>query len=284
MALNEQSIKCILDLNLSSVKTFVQLMFDSVRSEVKDLREENLELRKSLEFTQNEMEKVKSELVQLKQDNGNNSFSQNLFDNVSDRVRALEDGSRVENIRITGLPELPSENSEQTQHKVQKLISEKLELNNIGIISAFRAGKNPPESSSQNPRPIIAKLSSVTNKIACFKSSNRLKGTSIFISEDVSKATMDIRSKKFHILKQKREEGFIAYFSGTDIVTKMRRNTQQTGHSSTSNASPHLTNSLSATATNSQTSGHDSTSNVNVDIQLRNQRKYKNNLFFVLSK
>ena len=58
MALNEQSIKCILDLNLSSVKTFVQLMFDSVRSEVKELRDENLELRKSLEFTQNEMEKV----------------------------------------------------------------------------------------------------------------------------------------------------------------------------------------------------------------------------------
>ena len=130
---------------------------------------------------------------------------------------------------------------------------------NRHYVSAFRSGKNPPESSSQNPRPIIAKLPSVTNKIACFKSSNRLKGTSIVISENISKATMDIRSKKFHIPNQKIEEGFIAYFPGTDIVTKTRRNTQHTCHSSISIASPHVTNSLSATATNSQTSGHDST-------------------------
>ena len=81
-----------------------------------ELREQNLELSKSLEFTQSEMENVKSELVQLKQDNGKNSLSWNLFDNVSERVRALEDGSRVENIYINGFPELPNENSEQTQN------------------------------------------------------------------------------------------------------------------------------------------------------------------------
>ena len=40
-SLNEQSVKCIFDLNLSYVLTFVQLMFEiDVRSEVKELREQ----------------------------------------------------------------------------------------------------------------------------------------------------------------------------------------------------------------------------------------------------
>ena len=65
-----------------------------------------------------------------------------------ERIRILEDGSRRKNIRITGLAELSHENSEQTQHKVQKLISENLQLKNVIITNAFRVGKQP----SQTPR------------------------------------------------------------------------------------------------------------------------------------
>ena len=67
------------------------------------------------------------------------------------RIRILEDGSRHKNIRITDLAELSHENSEQTQHKVDKLISENLQFKSVNISSTFRVGKHPPENPTLLP-------------------------------------------------------------------------------------------------------------------------------------
>ena len=48
-AIDEKLLRSLLDQNLSSMKTFVQLTFNEFRSEMKELREENRELRISLE-------------------------------------------------------------------------------------------------------------------------------------------------------------------------------------------------------------------------------------------
>ena len=77
---------------------------------------------------------MKSEITQLKTSSDRNSDFQLKFDGLAERVRCLEDGARVKNHRITGQP---NQDSEQTQHKVEKLISEKLPLENIEISSAF---------------------------------------------------------------------------------------------------------------------------------------------------
>ena len=90
------------------------------------------------------------------------------------------------------------------------------------IKSAFRIGNYDPQN-SRGPRPIIAELSSVKDKITCFKSSKKLKGSRVYLADDVSKETAEIRRKKIPALKQKREEGFIAYFSGTDIITRPKK-------------------------------------------------------------
>ena len=58
--------------------------------------------------------------------------------------------------------------------------------------------------------------------ITCFKASKELKGTYIYLSEDVSKATLDIRKQKLGALKEKRDQGLIAYFSGVEIISKPR--------------------------------------------------------------
>ena len=44
----------------------------------------------------------------------------------------------------------------------------------------------------------------------------------MFIAEDVSKAIQDIRNRKIDLLKQNRDEGVIAYFSGAKLVCKPR--------------------------------------------------------------
>ena len=57
---------------------------------------------------------------------------------------------------------------------------------------------------------------------SCFKASKALNETNTYISEYVSKATMDIHKKKLEALKEKRDQGDIAYFSGIDNTTNQR--------------------------------------------------------------
>ena len=46
--------------------------------------------------------------------------------------------------------------------------------------------------------------------------------------EDYFKEIFSLRCEKFGFFKQKRDEGFVTYFSGFDIVIKKRQN-RQTG-------------------------------------------------------
>ena len=66
---------------------------------------------------------------------------------------------------------------------------------------------------SNQHSPFIAKLYSFNEKITCFKASIELKATNIYSSEDASKATMDIHKQNLGSLKEKRDQGFIAYGS-----------------------------------------------------------------------
>ena len=276
MSIDENMLRSVLEQNFSTVKGFIEMMFKDVKQDVRELREENEELRKSLTFSQRQIDELRKDVRDLKSSENNSTLVMNKLSDASERVRVLEDTSRNKNIRITGICEFNNENAEQTQVKVCKLISENLRLENITVTDAYRVGKHTPQL-SRGPRPIIAKLTSVNDKISCFKTSNRLKGTDIFISDDVSKATLDIRRQKLDILKQKRQEGFIAYFSGTEIITKRRPNaTYNASTSSASNGSPNAggpapihvlsvssgnsASSGSATSGNRATSGNNATS------------------------
>jgi len=143
---------------------------------------------------------------------------------VTERIRVLEDHGRRNNIRISGLQELPNENTEQTQNITEKMIKDKLALD-IELESASRIG-NPTRN--ERPRTVIARFKRFPDRNSCLRSSAKLKGSSIYMNEDVSKATLDIRKSKMEELKLKREQGYIAYFSGIDIVSK-RRPQQRTG-------------------------------------------------------
>ena len=70
----------------------------------------------------------------------------------------------------------------------------------------------------------------------CLKSAPKLKGTKIFINEDLSRATLDIRRRKLDELKERRAQGYIAYFIISNgfviinIITKAKTdNTRDVG-------------------------------------------------------
>ena len=61
---------------------------------------------------------------------------------VEERVRTLEDFSRSKNLRITRLLQLTGETSELTRHTAQKLINEKLQLDDVLVKYVYRVGNS----------------------------------------------------------------------------------------------------------------------------------------------
>ena len=130
----------------------------------------------------------------------------------------IEDYSRRNNVIVEGLSEAGDETKEQLQPKMQKLLKDKLNIE-AEVEDIHRMGDR---TSREKHRSVIVKMKNIKTRQDCLKAAPRLKGTSVYINEDVSKSTVAIRKGKLEELKEKRKQGFIAYFSGINIITKKR--------------------------------------------------------------
>ena len=231
------------------------------RSEVNDLKKEITDLRHSLEFSQGEVVTMKKQIVDLtcKLEENNNTDHKN--EEFNKRLAAVEDDSRKLNIRIDGLPEDSGENAEQTQHKIQKLFQDKLQIP-VALDHATRIGnkegRGSPTNSSTKPRTIIAKCKQLNDRAQIFQNKAKLKGSDIYINEDLSPATLAIRRHKWPELQQKRQQGLIAFFVGSEIRTKPRTpttaNTHTTGNPQNANGTRNSTGQAGKSTRNNKQS------------------------------
>ena len=218
--MGSESLDKLLELHTTTVTSTVTAMFngivDSIRKDVSHLQTENSELKKSLEFAYAEVSELKKICERLSCDL--NALKNGTTDEeLPERVRFLEDHARSNNIRISGITHMPNETSEQTIKIAQDLIKDKLKLNDVKVVSAFRSRGFAGEE-----KQVVASLLCSSDKLKCLKAKKSLRGTNVFINEDVSKKTFQIRKTKLPELKKLRDEGFIAYFSGTRIITRTR--------------------------------------------------------------
>jgi hypothetical protein len=219
-------IEMLMQQNQNTVKDFVQILFNSLKTEISDLRKENIDMKQSLEFTQAEL-RAAQEKISVNSGNSEHSINTGTvtrsdfnIDALSERVRYLEDYSRRQNILVDGIPEGVNENNENLQVAVRGLFVGKMQVNpDIEHVNRIGSADN---RTADRPRPIIVRFKSFTDRQSCLRSATSLKGTNIFLNDDVSRATQEIRRGKLAELKQKRSQGLIAYFSGANIVTKPR--------------------------------------------------------------
>ena len=87
--MNQQALELILSQNLSTTKEFVKMMFDSLKSEIQELRNENCEIKKSLEFTQDQLARANKQLEDQAKCTGKVSQVSSDITGMSDRVRKL---------------------------------------------------------------------------------------------------------------------------------------------------------------------------------------------------
>ena len=84
--MNRECIEMLSSSNLSNIKSFVQIMFDSLQNPVNDLRSENSALNYCLEFSQAEVLDLKTKLKHVNDKLNRQSKIVAVPSNVDDRV------------------------------------------------------------------------------------------------------------------------------------------------------------------------------------------------------
>ena len=147
----------------------------------KSLKNEVKELKKSMGFTQNDLEErvnnVEEKMCKVKED------LKEIYEYQID----------PDNIRIDGTADEPGETWEECKRRVQRSLSEEFDINNLVIERAHRAKSYSLEkknSKKLRPRTVVCKLLNFVDKARILKNSYCLKRTSNYVSKDFSKETL----------------------------------------------------------------------------------------------
>ena len=221
---------------LSLLDTQRKLFNDVMDRMLKEMREERQEYQKgmtevisSLEFSQQEIEQLKGKVNELQKEKKTyvsqiNSLLKEKEDLkadmkiLHDRMDFLDDQGRNNNLRFSGIPEGENENWEQSQHKVNSLLNDHLKIKPM-IERAHRVGR----PSQHRPRDVIVKFTRLTQRDTILRDRTKLKGTQVYINEDLCPGTIDAQKRQMDSYHQARREGKIAYFNRKTLIIKDRK-------------------------------------------------------------
>ena len=208
--------------------------------EIKSSKNEVNELKKSLGFTQNDLEervnnlegnmcKVKEDLKEIYEYQIDPDYVNDSLADIRNKLSELEDRSRRNNIRIDGIAEEPGETWEECERKVHRLLSKELDIKDVVIERAHRVKAYSHENKNSKKlrsRTTVCKLFSFVDKARILKNSHRLKEATYYVNEDFSKETLAYRKELWEKVKALRKEGKVAYLNYKSIVVKERNDPQ----------------------------------------------------------
>ena len=203
--------------------------FEITMKEIKNIKIEMNELKKSIEFTEEVLEEkvqIMHRKVSSLEEKVEEIYDYQIDpDEVQKKLTDLEDRSRRNNLLIDGVEEENGESWDDCERKVKEIFMKKLELENDIIIErAHRAGKSKYGKKDQ-PRTIVCKLLSYKDKVKVLQYCKKLKGSHIYINEDFCQATLQYRKELWKEVKRLREEeDKIAYLQYLSIVVKDKNN------------------------------------------------------------
>lgn len=129
----------------------------------------------------------------------------------------LEGQSRRNNIVIDGIQETANENWSESEEKVRKLISEKLQLDHrcIEMERAHQAGK--PVINRERPRPIVVKFIKFRTNLPFWRRKKISKDLT-YINEDYTEAVRQKRKELLPAMKAAHARGDIAYLRHDKLI------------------------------------------------------------------
>ena len=208
----------LLKVQESSFKALVSTLITDFNERFDKLTKVVCDLKHSLEYSQRDIEDGKTKLQCIDTIETQIESIKYELSEMADKADYLENQSRRNNIRISGVSEEASESWQATEDKVKAVLKTKLNIdpNKTEIERAHRTGKQ----SNGKPRHIVVKLLRYKDKERIMRSSKALKGTGIFINEDFSNRVMTRRKEQQAQMMQARQEGKIAYFNVDRLVVK----------------------------------------------------------------
>jgi len=234
--MNLQEMKMLMEVQSEAYKTSLQVFVDQFNANIAACQDTVAELRKSLEFSQAQMDEMKGQikLVQAEKRSDANTIDAlrkevaetwDKLESFAIRCNELNDLQRRNNLRIDGLPEVDAETPEQTAVSVTSLLQEKLELPSLSMESAHRMGQRQ----ENRPRPVVVKFKRQVDRDAALRHGKKLKGTKIYLNEDLCPASQKMKADQLPALRAARAQGKIAYFVNTKLVIKEKTNHQRPG-------------------------------------------------------
>ncbi len=232
--MDSATITKLLESQERAYKNAMDVVVKSFTERVHKLEGNVSDLTASLEFSQKEIDSLKTSIKTYEAERVANKatidkLSQDInstqikIKDMEDRINCQEDYSRRNNIRISGVEEQSSEQTwEQTAAVVSSLLKDKMQMPGLELERAHRVGQRR----DGKPRPIVARFSRFCDREAVMRSARKLRGTNVYLNDDLCAASQTIKNAQIPLMKQARAQGKIAYFRHTKLIIRDRFDTR----------------------------------------------------------
>ena len=192
--------------------------------ELNELKAKVSDLKDSLEFTENviekKVEKLETKLGNL-EDKIHDSWDYQI--NPDYIQHKLSQKIDLDEITEESMPQKrrKGETWEISEEKATKVFKEKLGIEKDIIIERTnRKKRNYKDKDKKRPRTIVLRLANVKDKNIILKNVNKLKGSDVYVNEKFNRETTELRKKLWEEVKQLRSEGKFAYLNYRSIITR----------------------------------------------------------------
>ena len=203
------------------INEMLKSQLENTNKRLEKISKEVLEITKSLEFTQGQLNDeiaiVKNDISQIKADI--REIEDDLLDlyDVSNKLVEMEDGSWRNNLCFGGLVENPKETWEECERKVQEVISNHLEIeHDVEIERCHHMEKRK----GNRPRTIVCNFLRFKDMQKILQNAKKLKDAGIYVYEDFSNETMEVRKSLWEKVLEYRRQGKYASLNYRKIVVR----------------------------------------------------------------
>lgn len=183
---------------------------------IKNMTENGEELKRELKEMRKLMEEEREERRAME---GERKVWKNRVIELEERIERMESRERKRNIVVKGIPEGRGERREETEEKVKIMIDNQMEIKDIRADMIIRIGK---ETEGRN-RPVLVKCADEMEKKRIIAQRTKLKGSKIFLEEDLTFEVRQKRKKLWFLAKKNEVDNKEIRWRGDKILIRGRR-------------------------------------------------------------
>ena len=233
-------VRELMKLHEETIMNFFNGAIERMEKKITTLVEENVlvkkelaDLKESVQFHSDMVEEktkqVERQIIDYKE---NTVIPQVDSKEMDKRLAELEDRSRRNNLRFDGLLEDEKETWKDSENKVKHILQNELDFNPDEVIieRAHRSGKIFRDDGGRNwKRTIVVRFLNYKDKdqvLAKFRD-KKLWNRDIFVNEDFSDYTLEVRKELFKKAKVARERGLYAKVVYNKLITHKFKETRE---------------------------------------------------------